>query len=184
MNNYNKEWLIEKYQKKEKIKFLFFWGHQPSKDGSIIASCFSQWWVAPFEVNGIKYPTAEHWMMFKKAELFDDHEIMQKVMLAKSPAEAKKLGRLVNNFDPDVWNNKKFEIVSDGNYHKFFQHDPLKDFLLQTGGRVLVEASPVDPIWGIGLAADDSKAENPLLWKGENLLGFALMEVRDRLNNI
>lgn len=175
---------MENTRKKEKIKFLFFWGHQPSKDGSIIASCFSQWWAAPFEVNGIKFPTAEHWMMFKKAELFEDHAIMEKVILAKSPAVAKKLGRLVNNFNPDAWNNKKFEIVLDGNYHKFFQHDVLKDFLLQTGERILVEASPVDPIWGIGLAADDSKAENPLLWKGENLLGFALMEVRDRLKNI
>jgi ribA/ribD-fused uncharacterized protein len=181
MNHYSKEWLIEKYQRKDKVKFLFFWGHQPSKDGSVTASCFSQWWVAPFEVNGVKFPTAEHWMMYKKAELFDDHTIMERTMLAKSPAEAKKLGRLVNNFNPDVWDSKKFEIVSDGNYYKFLQNELLKEFLQQTGERVIVEASPVDPVWGIGLAADDSKAENPLLWKGENLLGFALMEVRDRL---
>ena len=181
MNNYNKQWLIGKYQQQENIKYLFFWGHQPSKDGSVTQSCFSQWWLAPFEESGKIYVSAEHWMMAKKAELFNDVEIAERIMQAKSPAEAKKLGRLVKNFSPGLWNEHKFRIVIEGNYHKFSQHKPLLDFLLQTGERVLVEASPVDPVWGIGLAAEDDKASNPLLWKGENLLGFALMEVRDRL---
>lgn len=184
MNNNHKKALIEKYRKKEKIKFLFFWGHQPSRDGSASASCFSQWWIAPFEHEGKVYPSAEHWMMVKKAELFADVAIAERILNAKSPAEAKKLGRLVERFDPEVWDAQKFDLVVAGNYQKFSQHQELKDFLLQTKKRVLAEASPVDPIWGIGLAADDSRAENPLLWEGENLLGFALMEVRERLNSI
>lgn len=181
MSIYNRDWLIKKYQQKERTKFLFFWGHQPSKDGSITASCFSQWWRSPFVVNGLRYATAEHWMMAKKAELFQDEEIAARILDAKSPAEVKKLGRLVKRFDAAHWDKHKYSIVMEGNYHKFTQDASLKAFLLGTKERVLVEASPVDPIWGIGLAADDDKAENPLLWRGENLLGFALMEVRDKL---
>lgn len=179
--NYTNEWLIEKFQAKEKIKYLFFWGHQPSKDGSITQSCFSQWWMAKFEVNGHNFPSAEHFMMAEKARLFNDEEIFSRVLKAKSPAEAKKLGRLVKNFDAKLWDEKKFEIVIEGNFHKFSQHSELKEFLINTKERVLVEASPVDKIWGIGLAADNSNIENPLLWKGENLLGYALMVVRDKL---
>jgi ribA/ribD-fused uncharacterized protein len=179
--NYNKQWLIEKYRKQEKIKYLFFWGHQLSKDGTITQSCLSQWWIAPFEVEGKRYPSAEHYMMVKKAELFNDYEIAERAYSAASPAEAKKMGRLIKNFDSALWDAQKYEIVVSGNYHKFSQHEVLKDFLLKTSERVLVEASPVDPVWGIGLAADDDNAENPLLWKGENLLGFALMKVRIQL---
>lgn len=181
MSKYNKEWLIEKYQQKEKVKFLFFWGHQSARDGDITQSCLSQWWPAPFEHEEKSYLTAEHWMMAKKAELFQDKENEARVLNARSPMEAKKIGRLIQNFVPDLWDKHKYDIVMEGNYLKFSQHAPLKDFLLQTGERILVEASPVDPVWGIGLAADNGKCENPLLWQGENLLGFALMEVRDRL---
>lgn len=178
---YDKNRLIEKFQKKERVKFLLFWGHQPAKDRSITQSCFSQWWPAVFEAESIQFPTTEHWMMAGKARLFNDEQILDRIMQAKSPAEAKKLGRLVQNFDPVKWDEQKYEIVVQGNYLKFKQNPLLADFLLSTGERTLVEASPVDPVWGIGLAADNPHAENPLLWKGENLLGFALMEVRDRL---
>lgn len=178
---YNNKWLTEKFKAKEKIKYLFFWGHQPSKDGSITQSCFSQWWMAKFVVNGQNYPTTEHWMMVEKARLFDDKETLSRILQAKSPAEAKKLGRLVNSFDAKIWDEKKFEIVVEGNFHKFSQNPDLKEFLINTKERVLVEASPVDNIWGIGLAATNPNVENPLLWKGENLLGYALMVVRDKL---
>lgn len=165
----------------EALKYLFFWGHQPSKDGSIAQSCFSQWWEQPFEAEGTSYKTAEHWMMAKKAQLFNDDEILAKILAAKSPAVAKELGRAVKNFDQTVWEAHRYEIVLQGNLLKFGQHEPLKDFLLRTGEKVLVEASPVDPIWGIGLAKTDPNIENPHDWKGLNLLGFALMEVRDKL---
>lgn len=178
---YHKEGLIAQYRKQERLKFLFFWGHQPAKDGSITASCFSQWWIAPFEVEGHRYPSAEHWMMVQKALLFGDENIAEQIRQAASPAQAKQMGRRVQRFDPALWDQHKYEIVRQGNEHKFMQHDELRRFLLNTGSRILVEASPVDPVWGIGLAADDPRAENPLQWKGDNLLGFALMEVRDQL---
>jgi len=178
---YNNRWLTTKYEANEKIKFLFFWGHQPSKDGSITKTCFSQWWESPFQVEGITYQTAEHWMMAAKARLFNDDVNLQKVLQSGTPAAAKKLGRAVKNFDPLVWDQHKFNLVVEGNYHKFSQHATLKTFLLNTADRVIVEASPVDKIWGIGMAADHVAVENPSSWKGENLLGYALMEVRDQL---
>ncbi|KAF2512028.1 NADAR family protein [Flavobacterium zhairuonense] len=162
-------------------KFLFFWGHQPSKDGTITKTCFSQWWLSSFKVENVIYKTAEHWMMAKKAELFNDQEILEKILLAESPAEAKKLGREVRNYDDKLWLENRFEIVKQGNYHKFSQNTNLKEFLLNTKERVLVEASPVDPIWGIGMASDHTDALNPEKWRGLNLLGFALMEVRYEL---
>lgn len=181
-NTYNLDWLLNKIEKKENVKYLLFWGHQPSKDGSVTASCFSQWWQSSFVVDKIKYATAEHWMMAKKAELFEDREMLEKILAAESPAEAKKLGRNVNNFDQKIWAENSFDIVCEGNFHKFSQHEELKEFLLNTKNRIIVEASPVDNIWGIGMAKDNEQAENPRLWKGLNLLGFALMEVREKLS--
>ena len=102
-------------------------------------------------------------------------------MAAAPPGAAKAIGREVRNFDQQVWERHRFDIVVEGNLGKFGQHEALKEFLLGTSDRILVEASPVDRIWGIGLAADNADAENPNLWKGLNLLGFALMEVRNRL---
>ncbi|MNT40766.1 Swarming motility protein YbiA [compost metagenome] len=179
--NYNNTWLVEKFKSKEKIKYLFFWGHHPSKNGSITQSCFSQWWHSSFEVDGVKYKTAEHWMMAEQARLFDDDIAIEKILKTNTPAEAKKMGRLVKNFNAVIWDQHKFEIVVNGNLHKFSQHDAMKTFLINTKERVLVEASPVDNIWGIGMAADHEHIENPLKWRGENLLGYALMEVRDKL---
>ncbi|MBB1193722.1 DUF1768 domain-containing protein [Flavobacterium sp. SOK18b] len=165
-------------------KFLFFWGHQPSKDGIITKTCFSQWWVSPFIVDGITYKTAEHWMMAKKAELFNDNEVLEKIIQANSPAEAKKLGREVKNYDDVLWLANRYEIVKQGNFHKFSQHSDVKEFLINTKERILVEASPVDAIWGIGMAGDHKDVLNPEKWRGLNLLGFALMEVRDELIGI
>lgn len=164
------------------LKYLLFWGHQPSKDGSITKSCFSQWWESAFEADGVKYNTAEHYMMAEKAKLFNDEEIYQKIIECKSPAAAKKLGRQVKNFKQELWEEHRFEIVKQANFLKFSQNAELKAFLIQTKKRVLVEASPVDKIWGIGLAAEHNDAQNPQKWKGLNLLGFALMEIRDKLN--
>ena len=178
---FNKQWLLQHYPDPGAIPFLFFWGHQPSKDGSVTKSCFSQWWVAPFVVDGVTYQTAEHWMMVGKAKLFGDLEIMPKILGATTPAAAKKGGRLVKNFVADVWDRHKFELVVAGNWHKFSQHPDLKAFLLATGDQVLVEASPMDRIWGIGMAGDNPAAKDPASWRGNNLLGFALMEVREKL---
>ena len=165
-------------------KYIFFWGHKASQDETPTKSCFSQWWPSPFIVMGIEYKTAEHWMMAKKAELFHDHVILDKILHAKSPAEAKKLGREVKDYDDALWVKNRCEIVRQGNYHKFEQNLALKEFLLNTRGRVIVEASPVDPIWGIGMASDHKDIYSPDKWQGLNLLGFALMEVRDEFLNV
>lgn len=168
-----------RFQKKERIKFLFFWGHTVKDE--ITKSCFSQWFTGSFEENGIVYKTAEHYMMAGKARLFNDAEVLEKILKAPSPNQVKALGRKVKNFDPKTWDEHKYEIVKQGNLLKFSQNKKYKDFLLSTGDKILVEASPYDTIWGIGMLETDSRAENPLLWNGENLLGFALMEVRDEL---
>ncbi|MFP3592099.1 NADAR family protein [Chryseobacterium sp. SIMBA_038] len=170
---------IEKFQKKERIEFLFFWGHTVKEE--ITKACFSQWFPFQFEENGIEYKTAEHYMMAGKAKLFNDNEILEKILKSDSPNQAKNLGRKVKNFDPKLWNEQKYEIVKRGNLLKFSQNQKFKDFLLSTNDKFLVEASPYDTIWGIGMLETDPKAQNPLQWNGENLLGFALMEVRDLL---
>ena len=179
---YNKQWLTANHN--EKTEYLLFWGHQPSRDGSITKTCFSQWWEQAFTVEGIPYLTAEHWMMAEKARLFNDNSALAKILAATKPAAAKAFGREVLNFDPSVWNDKKRQIVVQGNVHKFSQNPELQAFLLATGDKIIVEASPRDQIWGIGLGPENPKALHPSTWRGQNLLGFALMEVRDliRLN--
>lgn len=172
------------YESGKKIKFLFFWGHQPSKDGSISSSCLSQWWISNFVIENIQYPSAEHFMMAEKAKLFSDEEVLDKILNSNSPAEAKKYGREVKRFDPKVWDENKMDIIVQANLAKFSQNEALREFLLNTKERILVEASPVDQIWGIGLAKDSKDASNPLKWRGENLLGFALIEVRKQLKSI
>ena len=178
---YNNDNIIERFNNNETLKFLFFWGHQPNKDGSIGKSCFSQWWESSFEIDGITYPTAEHYMMAGKARLFEDNEILQEILKVSNPHDAKKLGRKVKNFSPEIWDQHKFDIVVKANLAKFSQNPELKTFLLNTKDRIIVEASPVDPIWGIGMAADHPDVTNPNLWRGPNLLGYALMEVRDQI---
>ncbi|MBL1084977.1 NADAR family protein [Streptomyces actinomycinicus] len=173
--------LIKEVRAGSRVRYLHFWGHRPLPDGRIGASCLSQWWPSPFVVDGISYATAEHWMMAAKARLFEDAEAERLVLAAEHPAEAKKAGRLVRGFDDAVWERERFRIVVEGSVHKFAAHEDLRTFLLNTGNRVLVEASPVDRVWGIGLAANDEAAMHPERWRGPNLLGFALMEARERL---
>ncbi|MFJ2827063.1 NADAR family protein [Streptomyces sp. NPDC087263] len=173
--------LVSKVRSGARVKYLHFWGHRPSRDGQVSASCLSQWWPSPFTVDGVAYATAEHWMMASKARLFGDPEAERRAVEAPSPAVAKKAGRLVRGFDDAVWERERFAIVVEGTVHKFAAHPELREFLLGTGERVLVEASPMDRVWGIGLAADDERATDPGRWRGLNLLGFALMEARGRL---
>lgn len=175
-----REELAEFVNHGNKVKYVFFWGHQKPKSG-VLKSCFSQWYDSPFECEGNNFMTAEHYMMYRKALLFGDSEAAQRLLSASNPGEAKAIGREVKGFDQANWDTHRFDIVVSGNLAKFSSNPDLKEFLLNTGNRVLVEASPVDKIWGIGLAEDNPACENPNLWKGANLLGFALMEVRDQL---
>ncbi|MFG2644620.1 NADAR family protein [Streptomyces sp. NPDC048370] len=175
------ETLTQQVRQGDRVKFLPFWGHRPRPDGQLSASCLSQWWESPFEVEGVRYATAEHWMMAAKARLFGDPEAERAALSSRTPAEAKKAGRLVRGFDETVWERERFAVVVEGSVHKFASDEALRAFLIGTGDRVLVEASPLDRVWGIGLAADDPRATDPSRWRGLNLLGFALMEARQRL---
>lgn len=180
---YSLESIRKEYVKGTKLDYLLFWGHQPSKDGRTTASCFSQWWFADFESNGTKYCCMEQFMMAGKAELFGDEEILEEILKCKDPKKIKALGRKVKGFDEAKWNKYKYAIVFQGNLLKFSQNPELKEFLLKTGDKVIAEASPYDGIWGIRMAATHEHAKNPTKWRGQNLLGFALMEVRDSLKN-
>ncbi|MER7999647.1 NADAR family protein [Streptomyces sp. NPDC095613] len=175
--------LVEAAGRGERITYLFFWGHRPRRDGTPGPGCLSQWWPSPFTVDGVTYPTAEHWMMAAKARLFKDEEAERSAIEAGNPALAKRAGRLVRGFDESVWERERYGIVVAGSVHKFGHHPELRSFLLATGDRILVEASPTDRVWGIGLAADDERARDPARWRGLNLLGFALMEARERLRS-
>jgi ribA/ribD-fused uncharacterized protein len=121
-------------------------------------------------------------MMASKARLFGDSATFERILAASHPKQAKDLGRLIADFDEAVWLAHRFDLVVAGNHANFSQHPELAEFLLGTGQRVLVEASPVDRIWGIGLAADSTDAASPDRWRGLNLLGFALMMVRYSLS--
>lgn len=161
--------------------FLFFWGHQPRPDGTIGPSCLSQWWPASFSVDGIAYPTAEHWMMAAKARLFGDDQALAAVLGAASPKDAKAVGRAVRGYREQDWAAARFGLVVAGSLAKFRQNPDLADFLRGTGRSVLAEASPRDRIWGIGMGAGNPDAGRPSRWRGSNLLGFALMNARDLL---
>ena len=153
-------------------KFVFFWklGYKNEE--------FSNWYPKDFIIEGIKYNCVEQYMMAKKAILFGDIDIYQKIMASADPGECKNIGNLVSNFDPSTWDSCKREIVFNANYAKFTQNPDLMSKLKDTGDAVLAEASPLDKIWGIGMTADDPDARYPDKWKGENILGSILMELR------
>ncbi|HFF2827286.1 MULTISPECIES: NADAR family protein [Stenotrophomonas] len=164
----------------EDLRYLCFWGHQPPRSG-VSASCFSQWYDAGFEIDGVHYRTAEHYMMAGKARLFGATKLLEKIVASTTPDKAKAFGRQIEGFDEARWTQARYDLVVEGNRAKFAQNPELGAFLRATAGWVLVEASPVDFIWGIGLAKDHADAHNPAQWRGLNLLGFALMDVRDAM---
>jgi ribA/ribD-fused uncharacterized protein len=163
----------------EPIGMLAFWGHKPNPDGSTGTGCLSQWWPQSFTVDGVVYPSAEHWMMAGKARLFEDHAGLAAVLSAASPGAAKAAGRKVRGFDEARWCDERYDLVVAGNLAKFGQNKELGDFLRRTGKKVLVEASPLDRIWGIGMSRTHEDVGRPACWRGLNLLGFALMDVRE-----
>ncbi len=177
-NKYNVEWA-----KNQVIpEFIFFWGHH-NKYNQITKSCLSQWYPCKFKSNNIEYNCAEQYMMSEKAKLFNDQEIYQLILKDNVQAKIKKLGRQVKNFNKEIWDKNKENIVVNGNVLKFSQNEDLKDFLIETGDKILVEASKTDTIWGIGLMERDPDSKFPSKWRGQNLLGFSLMHVRDIIKN-
>ena len=149
-------------------KFTFFW-----------RGPFSQWFKSPFIVDGILYTCAEQFMMASKARLFDDQVTLDKIMNTTHPREHQTLGREVKNFVKGIWNKVAKPIVYRGNIAKYTQNPILCEKLVATVGTTLVEVSPIDKIWGVGLGEDDPDITNRLKWQGENWLGETLTKVRD-----
>lgn len=161
-------------------KTIYFW--KPTQGD--VTTCLTQWYIAPFTVDGTEYACAEQYMMAQKAILFDDKGMLPKIMATTDPGVMKKLGRLVKNYDEKIWTEHRIDIVTKGNICKFTdpRNKVLKEYLLSTGEAQLVEASPLDRIWGIGLDATQASATLPSEWPGMNLLGKILMDVRKRLS--
>lgn len=158
----------------ENSNYVLFWGY---------SDWGSQWYSSNFIIDGVRYNCAEQFMMAEKARFFGDTKTLNKIMKSSSPKEQKSLGRLVKPFDEGEWYSVCREPVYKGNLAKFSQNKDLKEIILNTGNKTLVEASPVDKIWGIGRSEDDPLACTPSAWRGKNWLGEALMRVRKELRN-
>lgn len=153
-------------------KYCFFWRAN---------SPFSNWHKAKFIEDGIEYNCTEQYMMYKKAVLFGDTITANKILQEKFPGEQKRLGRTVKNFNDTVWKENCMNIVYEGNKLKFLQNPRLLEELLKTEGMTLVEASPYDTIWGIGMSEEEAKLVDESQWRGSNLLGKVLTKLRDDL---
>lgn len=149
-------------------EFYFFWKHR-----------LSQWHKCDFVIEGMRYNCAEQYMMAGKAKLFNDLRAHGWIMGSTDPHVHQKVGREVQNFDLQIWNLNARDIVYKGNLARFTQVADQKELLLSTGEKTLVEASPYDRIWGIGLAATDPRAQDKKTWRGSNWLGEVLTRVRN-----
>lgn len=157
---------------KEDDRFIFFYG-----------GIFSQWYKRNIIIDNILYCANEQYMMAEKARLFKDDFTLSKIMAEKNPADQKYWGRLVKGFDEAKWRTISRDVVYRANYAKFTQHDDLKKELLATGDKIIVEASPTDCIWGIGMKCTDKYVTDPKKWRGKNWLGEAIMKVREELRD-
>ena len=154
---------------------VYFWKSDDQPYGA-----FSHWYKADTkDEKGIVYPTVEHYMMYHKALLFGDETVAKEILSVRSPAEVKQAGRRVHGFDTNKWSACREQVVLDGNFLKYCQHQDLQQLLLETEIRQLVEASPEDRIWGIGYSSADA-SEHRDNW-GDNLCGKALEKVRTKL---
>ena len=151
-------------------RFVFFWGGWPS-----------QWHPARFAVDGVQYNCCEQYMMADKARVFGDDEALAAVLATRNPRKHKAIGRTVRGFDAETWGAVSRGVVYMGNLARFGQDDSARALLLATGDKTIVEASPTDRIWGIGVAQDDPRVLDPRQWRGTNWLGIALMQARQTL---
>lgn len=162
------------HDKNEKEKYIFFENRR---------SGFSQWHKCEFQIDGKIYNCAEQYMMHQKAELMGDYDTAERIMALHEPRQLKQLGREVKNFDDELWTKNRQKIVEKGNMAKFSQNKILREKLIATDPKILVESCPDDKIWGIGLSKEDERAWNKSTWQGQNLLGEILIKVRDNLRS-
>jgi len=178
---FNVEDLKQACSRGEKFTYLLFYGHTMLSTDSDMRPCLSQWWPCRFTLGDYKFSSAEQCMMLAKAFLFKDYQSANLILETNDPKRARDLGRNIANFDSVLWDQYKFGYIVQGNYAKFSQNKDLCDYLLSTGNSILVEASPRDAIWGIGMSSSSAFATDPLKWRGQNLLGFAVTKVREML---
>lgn len=152
---------------------VYFWG-DPT---------LSNWGPAPFEYKGHKFFNSEQAFMWEKAMCFKDLEIAKLILEARNPRVAKELGREVKNYNEQQWAKQRYKAMYDVCLAKFSQNQDQRETLLNTGNRTIVEASPYDTIWGVGIHWTDEKILDEKNWRGQNLLGKALMDVRKTLRN-
>jgi len=156
---------------KETDKYYFFWKHE-----------FGQWTLRDIvDSNNINYNCCEQYMMAQKAKLFGDDKTYVLIINEPNPQKQQSLGRLISNFDQKIWDKNKEKIVYNANLLKFSQHNDLKKRLIATNQKFLVEASPYDLIWGVGLSANNDLILNEKNWRGKNLLGKILMKIRENI---
>ena len=141
----------------------------------------SNWYLSEFTAEGRRFTSMEQYMMYKKAQTFRDQEAAEKILEISDVSRIKQLGRQVRNYEEFMWEGRRQLIVYRGLLEKFGQNETLKKRLKNTGESLLAECAVQDKIWGIGLSMQDGRRLTPSLWRGRNLLGFALMEVREQL---
>ena len=151
--------------------------HNPEEEYGFL----SNWYLSDFVIDGMKFSSMEQYMMYSKAILFNDKEVASQIMNTTDVEMIKALGRKVSGYNDSVWNGMRQIIIYKGLLEKFRQNEKLKKALLDTGDDILAECAVSDKIWGIGLSMKDSNKNDIKAWRGQNLLGFALMLVRDEL---
>lgn len=149
-------------------KYFFFWKHR-----------LSQWHIVDFTVNGVIFNCCEMYMMYNKALLMEDSVTADIILQEKNPANHQKLGRQIKNFNQALWNGNKYNIVLAGNLARFMQSAKCRELLLATGDKEICESSPYDLVWGCGLSKEDPLILDKSNWRGENLLGKVLTQVRE-----
>lgn len=187
---YFKDWLLEEISSGTKFEFVGFWGNKhDTKEEKTFSNFYKSNFTADiFDNRKHTFECSEQYFMYRKAIEFQDYETAKKILgSGLSPSEYKEFGRMVKNYDDKKWNEIRYGVMLDGIRHKFTQNTTLKQYLLKTENKIIVETSPFDRIWGIGIAKVNKQGipnnlwKNPSKWKGQNLLGFALMELRDEL---
>lgn len=151
--------------------------HNPDEENGYL----SNWYHSDFLMDGIKYTSMEQFMMYKKAIYFQDAKRAEEILAISDVARIKELGRLVTGYNDSIWSGIRQIVVYEGLIAKFSQNDTLKKLLKGTGEAILAECAVKDRIWGIGLSMSDSRRMNMEEWRGLNLLGYTLMEVRNKL---